>query len=447
MNNKQYSIIISLLLFFFFSCSSDSDENAVAIEVPQTEEITVDFFSSEYAYTDGTVSIIGDNFNTDLTQVKVYLDNVSVEIVSISKNNITIKIPPGINNSPNLLIEIPNSNVSFNNDTFKKIAILDNTKNKWITIKNNFNEITSVKNLTAIDKEKIYFSLKEGAYPFRVRHSFNGGNNIYLFNQFYNFFEGGFYLSHNENEYSYRVNLLYRKSKGMGESELLHDFSQESSASWPLDFFVDEVGNEKNITVVTSEGRIFKSTNNGDSFEKTHENDPSNFEFEAFFALSNNQMWLGGYTYPFGEKKSYYPAKILYLKEDGNWHNISVEIAKEDGYYEFIKKIHFVNSEIGYAIARVRNSNTEEEKYVIIKSETKGETWTTVHEKNEKIESFTFKDENIGWYISGNEIFKTIDGGTSWQLDYSNDTECKAILYTDDILWVIANEKILKYYF
>ena len=430
-----------VILFLTFSCSSDSDENGGIIQKPIINEIKIDSFSSEYAYVNDTISIIGENFNTDLSQVKVYLDNVNVEIVSINKNRILIKIPPGINNSPNLSIEIPNSNIKFAN-AFKKIAILDNTKNKWLEIENNFSEITSIKNLTAIGKEKIYFSLREGGYPFRVRYSFNGGNNIYLFNQFYNFFDGGFYLSKNENEYSYRANKLFRKSEGMEDNQLLHDFSQ--NGSWALDFFVDE--DEKNITVATSEGRIYKSTNSGDSFEIIHENSELEFEFYTFFALSDNEMWLGGLTSSFIEQKPYYPAKILYLK-DGSWQNIPVEIAMEDGYSERINKIYFVNSQIGYAIARVFNFITREETFVIIKSETKGETWTTVHEKNESIENFTFKDENTGWYISGNEIFKTIDGGISWQLDYSNDTECKGILYTDDVLWVIANEKILKYYF
>lgn len=432
---KKNYLKITFLLFLSSSCSSDSERDIV--EQPVIEQIKVFSFSQEYAYVNDEILIIGENFINDKSNVEVYLDNIRADVISISEHNITIRVPEGTTMFPNLNIEIPNSNITYDNP-FTKIAILDNTKNKWIKFNHNFPSISAIKNFNAVGKEKIYFALQESSF-FNSKKSFNGG--AFISDISYNFYDGAIFLNQNGGQYLFGNFHLYYRSED-GESNLLNDFSQ--NGSWGLDFFVDDAG--KNIIVAMSEGRIFKSIDSGKTFEKVHENNPTKYEFETFFALSQDQVWLAGYTYPNGID-NYYPAKMLYLKEDGNWHNESIRIEIKEGNYEYIKKIHFVDTATGYAIARIYNSLTDEEKYVIIKSETKGDTWEVIHESKQKIEAFTFKNKDFGWYISGNNIFKTINGGMTWELDYTNDTECKGILYNEDILWVIANESILKYYF
>ncbi|WP_438423557.1 IPT/TIG domain-containing protein [Aquimarina macrocephali] len=436
----NYSLI-TLLLVTTFGCGSDSEDSQDLNEQIEVIDAKVTSFSTEYAYVNDLVSILGENFGSDITDTKVYLDNKAVEVTIVNNTTITIKVPEGLSALPDLKIEIPNTNISFN-DSYKNLAVLDNTKNKWIIIDHDYNSIESIKNFRGVDKEKVYFSIQNNSSNdvFEVTKSFNGGVSISNINQDHNFLDGGFFLSSKENEYSLRSLALYRKNKG-GESKLLNDFTQ--NGSWGLDFFVDN--DETNIIVATSEGRIYKSTDTGSTFDKVHENVPSNFEFEAFFALSSSQVWLGGYTYPFPENKSYYPAKLLYLK-DGNWTNKEIQIENKAGNYEYIKKIHFVDATTGYAIAYVKNLNGDE-KYVIIKSETKGDTWSIIRESSSKAEAFAFKNKDIGWYISGKNIFKTVDGGASWELYYTNDTDCKGVLYNEDTLWVIANGKILKHYF
>jgi len=434
---KKNYLKIAFLLLLAYSCSSDSERDIV--EQPVIEQIKVFSFSQQYAYVNDEIQIIGENFINDKSKVEVYLDNISADVISISENNITIKIPEGTTMFPSLNIVITNANITYDNP-FTKIAILDNTKNKWIKISNNFESVYTIRNFNAIGKEEIYFALQESSGLFKGKKSFNGGAFISALT--YSFYrEGAFFLDQKGGGYSLILGYLFYKSKD-GESTLIHDFTQNSS--WNLGFFVDDVG--KNFIVAMSEGRIFKSIDSGKTFEKVHENDPTEYEFEAFFALSQDQAWLAGYTYP-NATDNYFPAKILYLKEDGNWYNESIRIEIKEGNYEYIKKIHFVDTTTGYAIARIYNSLTDEEKYVIIKSETKGDTWEIIHESNQKIEDFTFKNKDFGWFISGNNIFKTVNGGMTWELDYTNDTECKGILYNEDILWVIANENILKHYF
>ncbi|WP_422091656.1 IPT/TIG domain-containing protein [Tenacibaculum ovolyticum] len=447
MRKINYLTFITLLLILSFGCSSDSDPVDDVIEQPTITQVSVFSFSKEFAYVNDNVSINGKNFPTDKSLVEITLDNINVDIISANENSIVIKIPDGTGILPNVSITIPNSTISYDTK-FEKIAILENTLNDWIEIEHSFPSIYEIKNFKAFDKEKIYFSLKESENAaFTVYKAFNGGASIKIYDQLYSYFDfkGAFVLGEKGGEYSLRINSLYYKN-GEEESQKISELSQNNSY-WNLGLFVDS--DETNMITSTSEGKVFESNDGGNTFTITHENDPDRYEFEAFYAHSMNQVWLGGYLYPFGENENlnYYPAKILYLKDDGVWYNKLLNIETMDGNIERIKDIKFIDGITGFAIVKITNWITNEDKNVIIKSETKGDTWNVVHENTQEIEDFTFKNKDIGWYISGNEIFKTIDGGISWELNYTNDTECKSILYNQDILWVIANDKILKKYF
>lgn len=439
---------ITLFLLVTFGCSSDIEPENTIIEQPAITDVTVSAFSAEYAYVNDQVSILGENFNSDASQVSITLDDVNVDIISITESNITIKIPEGINVLPNLSISMPNSSISYNSSL--TIAILDNTKNKWIEIDHFFPSIDAIRTFNGVAKERVYFSLQENTDAsnttdfFRVKKSFNGGATATIIDNAYGFSEdkGTFLLGKLGGEYMFGNSLNYKSAEG--ESSIISDFSENTSSSWGLGLYVDDT--ETNIIVATAEGRVFRSTNSGATIEKVHENDPPRYEFLAFYAHSPTQIWLAGYTFP-SEVGAYGPAKMLYLKEDGNWYNKTINIEIKEGNYERIQKIYFIDGITGFAIAKINNTVTNEEKYVMIKSETTGDTWNVVHESNQEIEGFTFKDVDTGWYVAGKEIFKTTDGGISWTLEYTNDTNCKGILYNEDILWVIADGKFLKYYF
>src|SRR5690606_25882068 len=262
---KKNYLKIAFLLLLAYSCSSDSERDIV--EQPVIEQIKVFSFSQQYAYVNDEIQIIGENFINDKSKVEVYLDNISADVISISENNITIKIPEGTTMFPSLNIVNTNANITYDNP-FTKIAILDNTKNKWIKISNNFESVYTIRNFNAIGKEEIYFALQESSGLFKGKKSFNGGAFISALT--YSFYrEGAFFLDQKGGGYSLILGYLFYKSKD-GESTLIHDFTQNSS--WNLGFFVDDVG--KNFIVAMSEGRIFKSIDSGKTFEKVHENDP-----------------------------------------------------------------------------------------------------------------------------------------------------------------------------
>ncbi len=83
--------------------------------------------------------------------------------------------------------------------------------------------------------------------------------------------------------------------------------------------------------------------------------------------------------------------------------NISISLA--------LKKIHFVNSNLGFAIGSNQSGN------YVLKTNNAGQTWTTTNLSNSvdnSVNSIYFKNESVG-FIVGNKLFKkTIDGGQTW---------------------------------
>lgn len=76
-----------------------------------------------------------------------------------------------------------------------------------------------------------------------------------------------------------------------------------------------------------------------------------------------------------------------------------------------LKKIHFVNNNLGFAIGSDQNGN------YVLKTNNAGQTWTSTNlstSSNNSINSIYFKNESVG-FIVGNQLFKkTIDGGQTW---------------------------------
>ena len=440
--------LLGLVLLLFCGCSSSSGEDPEVIEEIETTQVKIQSFSGEYVYVDNEATLLGENFGSDKSKIKIQLDGVAVEIQTVAPNRITFKIPTGTSTFPELKMEIPNASILFE-ETYEGITVLENDKNQWIAMEHSFGAIESIKDFKGVSKERIYFAIKSStsdpssSAPCEVKKSSNGGANIYVLNQDYNFFSGGVHITPGNKEYSFRGGHLYRYAQGNpGDWQLLDDFSGNSS--WPLDFYVDD--EEKNTVVATSEGRIYRSTNNG-AFEKEYEKMPTGrYEFDSFFALSPNHIWLGGFTFQ-ESTYDYSPAKILQLKQDGNWYGNTVEVEIKDGNFESIKNILFVNEAIGFGIVKITNYIEESQKYVIIRSGSSGDFWNIVHEHDGKIEGFTFKDENTGWFIAGRDIYQTVDGGTTWEVMHTSNTDCKGILYHEETLWVMANNQLLKYYF
>lgn len=84
--------------------------------------------------------------------------------------------------------------------------------------------------------------------------------------------------------------------------------------------------------------------------------------------------------------------------------------------------VQFVNDDIGY-ISSIDNN--------IFKSEDSGNTWVLV-DSDMPIDKFFFINENLGYGVNVDEIYKTINGGTNWQLSYFlEDDHYREIFFVD----------------
>jgi len=437
-------IYIALISAFFIinACSSKETKEVVTTEI---QEIGIDYFSNKYSYRNDTISLLGSNFPIDKSKVNIYFDSELGEILSITSSKLHIKTPESITNIPEIKIEIEDSEISYS-DSFEPIVILDNTKEQWIEIPNNFDKIESVYGFYGLNKEQILFSINsENEDLSTVRNSLNGGITIdqSLYPGFVYLGEvGGYFLGRDQNVYWYQSTNIVRVEKNGEKTSLSNNNNFDDGI---IGGYAD---NGENIIIGTKVGDIYESSDSGGTFIKTHENIPSKLQFTNAFGLSTEKIWLGGNIFPVadGALLDFIPAKLLYKNSNNQWSNNIIEVLNDDGSrnVQGILNIHFSNENVGFAI--VRTAKNSFVQHHIIKSENGGESWNTIYTQESLIENFSFKNENEGWFISENYIYKTTDGGLNWTTEYTNDTNCKGILYNEGIIWVIAEGKTLKYY-
>ena len=93
-----------------------------------------------------------------------------------------------------------------------------------------------------------------------------------------------------------------------------------------------------------------------------------------------------------------------YYQKSKKLNNISVYLVKmNDSYY---KKLHFPSAQTGYVLYS---------QNLIFKTSDGGDTWQIIDKFNDiSLYNIYFIDENIGFVTGDNSIFKTVDGGLSW---------------------------------
>lgn len=447
--NLKIPLLLIVFTLVLCSCSSESESEPVSEQPQQLIEVTLQGFEQEYAYVDDEVTLLGTNFPTNTSLIKITLDNIETEVLSATQTTLVFSIPEGTSTTPLVAVEIPNADISFS-DTYKPVAIVNNTKGEWLFTDFYVESINAIRNIQATGKEELYFSTEEkstdgdGKGLMKVHQTLNGGISIAFFNQNYVFSadNGDFLIGPKGGEFLLGSNYLSYVRKD-GTQTIFEDFPSTIN-SWTRGLYTNS--SEQRIIIGSGEGRIYKSIDGAQSFEMVHEQASNSYEFLTFYAHSEDEVWLAGYTFPFPENLDYYPAKQLRLK-DGTWQEDAIRIEQGNRTREIVERLKFIDGNTGFASARIVNMDTGAEKFVLLKSTTRGDNWEIIKEDVSFIEDFTFKNLNEGWYVSGNEVYATTDGGSNWELMYANDTACKGILYNEEILWVIADSKLLKYYF
>jgi len=439
MNNIIKTLSIFLFSILIISCSSNNDDGSDDQYVPP-QNITINSFSKNYGYSGENISIYGTNFSTDINDVKVSFDGIVAEINSVNGQEISIKLPFTNNSLPNLKIEVENSIVTnvVDNDYSGNIGILNNTPNQWILMDVPASNGFAYKS-QATSSEKFYYSRNDccGSGVYRTK---DGG--ITWVNWGPSGFYGSFYATNNDEGYtqtSFGVNKV-----PVGGSNSLNFDVHPSTTTYGLyvsDDLVNGILMSRQKTVFrTSDGVTFNEVYNSETTDANSSN------VTEFSELDKDHFWGGGrieidQNLPYTPVNKFYAPLILFLN-NGIWTETTIPNLESSS---TVKKIQFINTEIGYVYVATQNNAFILNK--LFKSSDGGNSWNEIYDLNElTITSFNFKDETTGWYTSGNKIYKTINGGSTWALDYTHDAEVDGISYNDGVVWAVSEGKILKYF-
>ncbi len=179
-----------------------------------------------------------------------------------------------------------------------------------------------------------------------------------------------------------------------------------------------------NITgFAVSSSSIFKTSNGGTDWQKVHQTAGGGF-INIAMSSENHAVFIGQNH-----------NKIFFTKNSGQSFD-SVQVTDFD-----IKDVYCVNSNIVYAAGRY-----------LWKSADGGATWSKGFQFNSSgdYKSLQFINEQTGWIISSSGLYKTIDGGLSWQTvnttgSFVPGSSAPSLFFTDSNRGYIAdNMKVSK---
>ncbi|MBA3285572.1 MAG: T9SS type A sorting domain-containing protein, partial [Nitrosopumilus sp.] len=125
----------------------------------------------------------------------------------------------------------------------------------------------------------------------------------------------------------------------------------------------------------------------------------------TMFFVNDSSGYLAGGDGSFG-----YQGKIARTNDAGQSWSLTILPAA----YTLINSIHFPNKDTGYVVTR--NGG-------IFRSADEGSTWDSITTLNITTYSrIFFTDGSTGFIISGSNIYKTLDAGLSWTIDFSSAT-------------------------
>lgn len=122
----------------------------------------------------------------------------------------------------------------------------------------------------------------------------------------------------------------------------------------------------------------------------------------------------------------------LYKTLDGGskWDSVAVPVSE---YYN-VSGMFFINSNDGYVIYENGTGGMIITEYPVTITKDGGKTWSSSeYLKDGGFRCVYFINENVGWIAGGQNIYKTIDGGNQWFLDFS---PSNGILSAKDIYFI-----------
>ena len=447
---KQVLKAVGLVLLLLTSCSKDDSNpnNGNGNVTPPVEQkaIVITSYSKNYGYAGDSVDILGENFPKK-EQCKVTFGNTEATITSVSADGkkLTLVLPRSSTYLPELKFYFGEKTVVDNkvtNDYEQKIGIIDKVVGQWVKTQwdvANAEDLYNVK--TQIIGDYIYST--------QVRDKSSG--NIVVFSKDNGItwekwantgvwsYISDFYITPSHEGLNVYFSVVYKVP--IGGTKTPNPFINSGKEIFYKENITfnrvicdDEM---KNIIVVSIHGDVYKSTNGKDFYPIREVNTTRHLVDYQFLAFKRdvNHIWIGGLDNKNGNDKP----KILFCNGNNEQWTEYVFENEPDG---IAVDVNFPTNQIGYCL--ISGSVNK-----IYKSTDGGYSWQKLpFEIPIGVRSLAFQDENTGWQSSGKVIYKTTDGGNTWQKEFEAESDIKKLYYTQNVLYAFAEDGLLyRYYF
>ena len=451
---KQVLKAVGLVLLLLTSCSKDDSNpnngngngNGNGNITPPVEQkaIVITSYSKNYGYAGDSVDILGENFPKK-EQCKVTFGNTEATITSVSADGkkLTLVLPRSSTYLPELKFYFGEKTVVDNkvtNDYEQKIGIIDKVVGQWVKTQW---DVANAEDLYNVKTQII------GDYIYSTQVWDKSSGNIVIFSKDNGItwekwantggfsYLSDFYITPSHEGLNVDFDGVYKVP--IGGTKTPHPFINsgkrifsKGGVQFNRVICDDEM---KNIIVVSIRGDVYKSTNGKDFYPIREANlsETSNVDYQGnAFKRDINHIWIAGLN---GRKDK---PKILFCNGNNEqW----TEYVFEDK-FEWAVAVDFPTNQIGYCL--ISGSVNK-----IYKSTDGGYSWQKLpFEIPIGVRSLAFQDENTGWQSSGKVIYKTTDGGNTWQKEFEAESNIKKLYYTQNVLYAFADDGLLyRYYF
>ena len=444
---KQVLKAVGLVLLLLTSCSKDdSNPNNGNGNGNGNGNLVITSYSKNYGYAGDSVDILGENFPKK-EQCKVTFGNTEATITSVSADGkkLTLVLPRSSTYLPELKFYFGEKTVVDNkvtNDYEQKIGIIDKVVGQW------------VKTQWDVAIADDWYNVKTqiiGDYIYSTQVWDKSSGNIVVFSKDNGItwekwantgvwsYISDFYITPSHEGLNVDFSGVYKVP--IGGTKTPNPFINSGkeifynkNITFNRVICDDEM---KNIIVVSIAGDVYKSTNGKDFYPVREVNTTRNLVDYQFLAFKKdvNHIWIGGLD----DKNRNYKPKILFCNGNNEQWTEYVFENEPDGR---AVAVDFPTNQIGYCL--ISGSVNK-----IYKSTDGGYSWQKLpFEIPIGVRSLAFQDENTGWVSLDKVIYKTTDGGNTWQKEFEAESNIKKLYYTQNVLYAFADDGLLyRYYF
>lgn len=196
----------------------------------------------------------------------------------------------------------------------------------------------------------------------------------------------------NENEFfTSRIGIFKTNDSGISFNEL-GGLSDYAGSIFAIHFFDSDNG------LIYKNGSILKTIDGGQTWTVSYSN--AGYASIMQFVSGNVGYIAGGISY---DGRSI--GELHKTMDGGNtWSPIDIQTSA-------IQSMYFLSEQIGYI------SNFDNEFFI---TRNGGSDWEIIGNSPIAFFNMVFLDDNTGYGIGGNAIYKTINGGKDWAVDYEN---------------------------